>query len=362
MNFPANKPEKRHLVHHLDMALSTMRCMNGFDKIMTNSAIPRRSSKTCVPRSRPNLVTVRASSDLYQKSHDELGRKYEDALLKIDKINVNPNFSSTILDKVHNEIFDRDEKVDRLLTEVGTQQETIERIGRDTRRAVGRLNDRLLVIKGATDFSIPESHLTDMHALAGEQHTEVEEMSSTIIAALKIENQAASSEMQEMKLAICGVPCNATPRNECEEKCAKLRSEMNELKKEKNEEVRRLKDELRKMEERKDQYKNFSQAEDRANDEEQEYCAEAEAFEKLRNELQPQCQRVADFGERQIQVVCVVKNQRRSISNHGQRPLSYQHGKGSVIHEVCVASGDRDMMIGKLGYHLVSKINQTWTC
>ena len=39
------------------------------------------------------------------------------------------------------------------------------------------------------------------------------------------------------------------------------------------------------MEERQDHYKNnFSQAEDRANDEEQEYRAEAEAFEKLRNE------------------------------------------------------------------------------
>ena len=39
------------------------------------------------------------------------------------------------------------------------------------------------------------------------------------------------------------------------------------------------------MEDRKDHYKNsFSQAEDRAHDEEQEYRAEAEAFEKLRNE------------------------------------------------------------------------------
>ena len=44
----------------------------------------------------------------YQKSHDELGKKYEAALLKIDKMNVNPNFSGTILDKLHNEIFDMD--------------------------------------------------------------------------------------------------------------------------------------------------------------------------------------------------------------------------------------------------------------
>ena len=60
---------------------------------------------------------------------------------------------------------------------------------------------------------------------------------------------------------------------------------MEEMKQEKNEEVRRLQDDLKKMEDRKDHCKNnFSQAEDRAHDEEQEYRAEAEAFEKLRNE------------------------------------------------------------------------------
>ena len=62
-NFPVNKPEKRHLVHHLHMA-STMKCMKDFDMIMTNSVIPRRRSKTCMPRLRPNLVTMRASSRL----------------------------------------------------------------------------------------------------------------------------------------------------------------------------------------------------------------------------------------------------------------------------------------------------------
>ena len=199
-------------------------------------------------------------------------------------MNVNPNFSSTILDKLHNEMFDRDEVVNRLLTEVDAQRETIERVGQQAGRAIGQPNDRRLVIKGATHCSIPESHLTEMHTLASERYTEVEEMSSTI-SALKLENQAASSEMRGVKLAICGIPGNAAPRDECEEKCAKLRSEMEEMKQEKNEEVRRLKDELQKMEERKDHYKNnFSQAEDRANDEEQEYRAEAEAFEKLSNE------------------------------------------------------------------------------
>ena len=75
------------------------------------------------------------------------------------------------------------------------------------------------------------------------------------------------------------------PRSECEEKCARLKAELEEMKQEKNVEIRNLRDELKKMEDRKEYYKNnFSQAEDRANDEEQEYRAEAEAFEKLRNE------------------------------------------------------------------------------
>ena len=97
------------------------------------------------------------------------------------------------------------------------------------------MNDRRLLIKGATDFSIPESHLMDMHALVNERNTEVAMMSETI-AALKLENSEASSKMNKMKLSICGQPS--------EEKCAKLRSEMEEMKQEKNEEVRKLKDDL----------------------------------------------------------------------------------------------------------------------
>ena len=88
----------------------------------------------------------------YQKSHDELGRKYEDALLKIDMMSVNPNCSGAILGKLHNEIFDRDEVVNRLLTEVDAQRGTIERVGQQAGRAIGKLNDRRPVIKGATDY------------------------------------------------------------------------------------------------------------------------------------------------------------------------------------------------------------------
>jgi seryl-tRNA synthetase len=102
---------------------------------------------------------------------------------------------------------------------------------------------------------------------------------------LRLENQAASSSLQNTPAVLFEASNNALPRSECEEKCARLKAELEEMKREKNEEVRNLRDELKKMEDRKDYYKNnFSQAEDRANDEEQEYRAEAEAFEKLRNE------------------------------------------------------------------------------
>ena len=199
-------------------------------------------------------------------------------------MSTNSNFSGKSLDELHNEIIDRDEVVNRLLTDVDAQRDEINRASGETGRAIRMLNERKLLIKGATDFSIPESHLTDMHALLNEKNTEVAMMSETI-AALKLENNEASSEMSKMKLSICGQPSNAAPLDECEEKCAKLKSKMEEMKQEKNEEVRKLKDDLQKIEERKDHYKNnFSQAEDGANDEEQEYRAEAEAFEKLRNE------------------------------------------------------------------------------
>ena len=63
----------------------------------------------------------------YQKTYDDLARKYDDALLKIDKMSTNPNLSGKAVDKLHNEISDRDDVVNRLLTEVDAQREKINR-------------------------------------------------------------------------------------------------------------------------------------------------------------------------------------------------------------------------------------------
>ena len=246
---------------------------------------------------------------------------------------------STIL---HNEIDDRDEMVARLHTEVEAQKESLERAHRDAGRSIRMLNDRRLVIKGATDYSIPESHLTEMHHLANERFAEVEEMSSTI-AALKLENQAASSSSQNMPATLLGNPSNAMPRSECEEKCARLKAELEEMKQEKNVEVRNLQDELKKMEDRKDYYKNnFSQAEDRANDEEQEYRAEAEAFEKLRNEYNTNVKELENLEKDKSKSSVSLREAEKINLQPWPKTTELSSWKGSVVHEVCVASGDRN--------------------
>ena len=292
-------------------------------------------------RTRAELIDNEALLKTYQSSYDSLGKKYQDALGRIDFMSTNPNTSSNLFDTLHNEISDRDEAINRLNTDVATQEESFNRAQRDASKAISMLNDRRLIIKGATDYSIPESHLTEMHHLVSERQTEVEEMSSTI-AALKLENQAASSSVQNMQAIMYGSSNNAFPRNECEEKCAKLKAELEEMKQEKKSEVNALRDELTKMEDRKDYYKNnFSQAEDRANDEEQEFRAEAEAFEKLRNE----------YNANVIELENLEKDKSKSsISQREAEKINLQpwpkttelsSWKGSVVHEVCVASGDR---------------------
>ena len=293
-------------------------------------------------QTRAELTDTENLLKTFQKHFDATGKKYQDALDKIDHMSNNPNVTSNLFDNLHNEIDDRDTAIARLHTEVEAQKESLERAHRDAGRSIKMLNDRRLVIKGATDYSIPESHLTEMHQLASERFAEVEEMSSTI-AALKLENQAASSSSQKKPATLLGYPSNAMPRNECEEKCAKLKAELDEMKQEKNVEVRSLQDELRKMEDRKDYYKNnFSQAEDRANDEEQEYRAEAEAFEKLRNEYNTNVKELENLEKDRSKSSVSLREAEKINLQPWPKTTELSSWKGSVVHEVCVASGDRN--------------------
>ena len=293
-------------------------------------------------QTRAELIDTENLLKTFQKHFDATGKKYQDALNKIDHMSNNPNVTSNLFDKLHNEIDDRDTAIARLHTEVEAQKESLERAHRDAGRSIKMLNDRRLVIKGATDYSIPESHLTEMHQLASERFAEVEEMSSTI-AALKLENQAASSSSQNKPATLLGYPSNAMPRNECEEKCAKLKAELDEMKQERNAEVRNLQDELRKMEDRKDYYNNnFSQAEDRANDEEQEYRAEAEAFEKLRNEYNTNVKELENLEKDRSKSSVSLREAEKINLQPWPKTTELSSWKGSIVHEVCVASGDRN--------------------
>jgi len=158
---------------------------------------------TLLERAKAEITDNETLIKTYQDTYESLGKKYQDALERIDFMSTHPNTSSNLFDNLHNEISDRDEMINRLNTEVAAQKESIGHAHRDAGRAISKLNDRRLVIKGATDYSIPESHLTEMHHLVSEHQTEVEEMSSTI-AALKLENQAASSSMQNMQAILHG--------------------------------------------------------------------------------------------------------------------------------------------------------------
>ena len=263
-----------------------------------------------------NLVSM------YQQSYDELGRKYEDALSQIDSMSREPNLSGENFDKLHNEINKKDVMIRNLIAGREKQKGSLERAHVDAGRAINRLNDQ--------------------QTLASDRLVEVEEMSNTI-ATLRHENQAASSEMQKMKLAICGQSSQAAPRDQCEEKCARLKAEMDELKRKKDEEIQLLQDDLKKAEDRKDHYKNcFSQAEDHAYDVEQEYRAEAEAFEKLRNEYNTNIKELEALEKDKSRSSVSLRESEKLTLQPWPRTTELAAWKCSVIHEVCVASGDRN--------------------
>ena len=341
MNFPVNKPEDLHQAdHHMEGHLYEMymQAVRERDSLKESKA----EVDKLYLQNRTELIDTEDLLKVFQRNFDETGKKYQDALNKIDHMSNNPNVTSDLFDSLHNEINDRDTAIARLHTELEAQKDSLERAHRDAGKSIKMLNDRRLVIKGATDYSIPESHLTEMHQLANERFAEVEEMSSTI-AALKLENQAHSSSSKNRPTTLHGYPSNAMPRNECEEKCAKLKAELDEMKQEKNNEVRNLQDELKKMEDRKDYYKNnFSQAEDRANDEEQEYRAEAEAFEKLRNEYNTNVKELENLERDRSKSSVSLREAEKISLQPWPKTTELSSWKGSVVHEVCVASGDRN--------------------
>ena len=288
------------------------------------------------------IVDNEALIKTYQHNCDALGKKYFDAIERLNFLSTNPKVTGDMFDDLHDKIEDRDETIQTLKDKITKLEESTTQHQRHASKAISMLNDRRLVIQGATDYSIPESHLTDMHKQLGENRTEIEEMSS-MISMLKLENQAATSSSQSGQMTLLGPNSGANPRNECEEKCAKLKAEMEEMKQEKNSEVQALRESLRKMEERKDHYKNnFSQAEDRANDEEQEFRAEARAFEKLRNEYNASVLEMESMEKDKSKPSVSLREAEKISLQPWPKITELSSWKGSVVHEICIASGDRN--------------------
>ena len=97
------------------------------------------------------------------------------------------------------------------------------------------------------------------------------------------------------------------------------------------------------MEERKDYYKNnFSQAEDRANNKEQEYRAEAEAFEKLRHEYNTNVVELENLEKDKAKSSISQREVEKITLQPWPKTTELSSWNGSVIHEVCVASDDRN--------------------
>ena len=330
---PSRSPHHSELQHEI-----YQKAIQDYDCIKKEKAELNRAYK----RIQDEVVDNEALIKTYQSNFDILGKKYQDAIERLNFLSTHPKVTGDMFDDLHDKIDDRDTTIQGLNEKIMKLEESASRYRRDASKAIGMLNDRRLIIQGATDYSIPESHLTDMHTLLGENRSEMGEMSN-MISTLKLENQAATSSSQSGQVTLLGPTSGANPRNECEEKCAKLKAEMEEMKQEKNSEVQALQEALHKMEERKDHYKNnFSQAEDRANDEEQEFRAEARAFEKLRNEYNANVLELESMEKDKSKSSVSLREAEKISLQPWPKTTELSSWKGSVVHEICIASGDRN--------------------
>ena len=334
----ARRPSPSGSPHHSELQLEMyQQAIRDCDRIKKEKA----ELNHAYMRIRDEVVDNEALIKTYQSNFDALGKKYQDAIERLNFLSAHPKVTGDMFDDLHDKIDDRDTTIEKLKGKIVKLEESARSSQRDAGKAISMLNDRRLVIQGATDYSIPESHLTDMHMLLGENRSEMEEMSN-MISALKLENQAAASSSQSGQVTLLGPASGANPRNECEEKCAKLKAEMEEMKQEKNSEVQALQEALRKMEDRKDHYKNnFSQAEDRANDEEQEFRAEARAFERLRNEYNTNVLELENMEKDKSKSSVFLREAEKINLQPWPKTTELSPWKGSVVHEICIASGDR---------------------
>lgn len=122
------------------------------------------------------------------------------------------------------------------------ERKSFENLQSDTDRAFKVLNERRIVIQGAQDYSIPQSHLADMHMEVHVQQKEIEALEEPNLK-VKAEPQRALDELAQQELEAGSTLAIAVQRHEATAAQAELQSERDESNKKREEEVKKLKEE-----------------------------------------------------------------------------------------------------------------------
>eukprot|EP00435_Cladocopium_sp_Y103_P049150 s608_g14.t1 len=281
--------------------------------------------------------------EFLSKGFNEVGDKYENVLQTIDQLSQDPKFTGYILDRFQNEVYDRDAKISKMETELADKAREIELASfnaqRFMRMATNRVADR-----GVVDFTMSASRHTELQAELneGRMHREGREVDAK---RFKDECQTLMDEltMERMK-AEQSVALN-TQHDEVEAVKKKFTDELNEAKLKEENEVKKLREDFKYAEERKDYYKNnYAQMEDRYMDEEKECQAEADAFERLRNEYNKNVKEFQDLEkENEKSKSRISRREAEKITISDWPKIEEVAGwKSDVVHDVCIASGDDD--------------------
>eukprot|EP00435_Cladocopium_sp_Y103_P043617 s3693_g12.t1 len=226
--------------------------------------------------------------EFYSKGFQEIGDKHERMLKQLDQVSQDPKFTGYILDSFHNEVYDRDQKISKMETEIATQSRELEQTTFDAQRFMRMAMNR------------PVSHGVVEYTMSAERQSELQ------------------AELNEGRVH--------QERREADQ--LRFKSE-----------YKALRDEL--MMER---MKAESSVEDRYLDEEKAYQAEADAFERLRNEYNKSVQDLKDMEKENEKSRSKISRREaeKIVIQDWPRVDGVESWKSEVIHEVCIASGDDD--------------------
>eukprot|EP00435_Cladocopium_sp_Y103_P049810 s1489_g15.t1 len=298
--------------------------------------------------------------EFYSKGFQEIGDKHERMLKQLDQVSQDPKFTGYILDSFHNEIYDRDQKISKMETELATQSRELDMTTFDAQRfmrmALNRHANRGVVV----EYTMSAERQSELQAELneGRVHQERREADQLrfkseykalrdelMMERMKAESSALRDElMMERMKAESSVALN-TQHDAIEAAKKSFQDELSEAKLKMENDTKKLREDLKYAEERKDHYKNnFAQVEDRYLDEEKAYQAEADAFERLRNEYNKSVQDLKDMEKENEKSRSKISRREaeKIVIQDWPRVDGVESWKSEVIHEVCIASGDDD--------------------